>query len=294
MTLVEGYLRQRAARGIQEGVSRELASHLESLWRAGQTAHPDLPVSVQGFTGHLAAVVEDPAHLERLEGADLYLAVACLEGARGAAERLEASYGGDIDAVVSRQGLHARRDEIRQRLRRDLIVGGPSRPPFLTTYGGRGSLKSWLKVVALRAAIDLAREEQKLRRIEVRDDDVIFERAGAGHDAELMHLKEEYAPAVKRAFEAAFASLDRRDRQLLRFQYLDGLNLDQTAVLFQISRATAARHRSRASHRLLSATRRYLAQTLALSDRECDSVMKLVRSRLDLSMSRLLHVDTPS
>ena len=67
MTLVEGYLRQRAARGIQEGVSRELASHLESLWRAGQTAHPDLPVSVQGFTGHLAAVVEDPAHLERLE-----------------------------------------------------------------------------------------------------------------------------------------------------------------------------------------------------------------------------------
>lgn len=292
----EGFLRHRVAAGRSAAPPRDgLEATLLALYDAGRQAWPHLPVSVDAFVHHLAIVVEDLDGLAALRGDDLYFAVACSTGVAGAAAIFEQQFSADIDAVIRRQGLSQRRDEIAQRLRRDLFVGTERRPPFLTTYGGRGPLRSWLKVVALRGAMDVARELAKARKREVGGDDVIFERAAAtAPDAELDHLKAEYGPAVKRAFEHAFAALESRDRQLLRFQYIDGLNLDQTAALFRISRATAARHRKRAVERLLRATRDGLRSGLSLSDRECDSVMKLVRSQLDLSMSRLLRTGTPA
>lgn len=292
--LAEGLLRHRAAAGLSAVPLDGLEETLLGLWNAGRQTWPNLPVNVEAFVRHLAQVVDDLAALPSLRGDDLYFAVACVTGVPGAAEIFERRFAADIDAVIRRQGLASRRDEIAQRLRRDLFVGTERRPPFLTTYGGRGPLGSWLKVVALRGAMDVARELAKARKREVGGDDVIFERAAAtAPDAELAHLKAQYGPAVKRAFEEAFAALESRDRQLLRFQYIDGLNPDQTAALFRISRATAARHRKRAVERLLRATRDRLRAGLALSDRECDSVMKLVRSQLDLSMSRLLRTETP-
>ena len=43
--------------------------------------------------------------------------------------------------------------------------------------------------------------------------------------------------------------------------------------------------------RLLTATRQRLSEALSLDDRECESMMLMVRSQLDLSLSRLLDSD---
>lgn len=266
---------------------------LVELYRAGGRAWPGVLVDPAWFGRHLATVVESPEGVRELHADGLYLAAACLAGDPEAAAIFERHHRGDIEAVVARLGLGPQGDEIRQRLMRALFLGDERRPPFLASYAGRGALKSWLKVVALREAYNVARERQQQGRREVNDDDLILERAVHEHDPELEHLRAAYGGHLKRAFEQAFAALEVRDRQLLRFQYLDGLNIEQVGAFFNVSRATAARWRSRLLVQLLRDTRQRLGDVLELSDHDVESVMKLVRSQLDLSIARLLGTRSP-
>jgi RNA polymerase sigma-70 factor (ECF subfamily) len=94
---------------------------------------------------------------------------------------------------------------------------------------------------------------------------------------------------VRGAFATALADLPRRERTILRQYHVDGLSIDELARLHGIHRATSARWIAAARADLVQRVRGHLRAALSLDDRELDSVIGLVRSRLDLSLSRLLR-----
>ena len=101
-------------------------------------------------------------------------------------------------------------------------------------------------------------------------------------------MKELYRRAFREAFTAAMGTLDAREKNLLRQHFVDGLTIDEIGPLYEVHRATAARWVSRARERLLDETRREFMKRAKVGPKECESVLRLVRSRLDVTLAHLL------
>jgi RNA polymerase sigma-70 factor (ECF subfamily) len=101
-------------------------------------------------------------------------------------------------------------------------------------------------------------------------------------------MKELYRRTFRQAFAAALASLDAREKNLLRQHVVDGLTVDEIGPLYGVHRATAARWVQRAKGRLLEETRKQFMARARISARECESVLRMVRSRIDVTLGRLL------
>ena len=76
---------------------------------------------------------------------------------------------------------------------------------------------------------------------------------------------------------------------MLRAHFVHGLNIDEIAAAHGVHRATAARRLAKAREDLLRDTRRILLARLSLSRDELASVMRLIESKLHVSVERLLQ-----
>ncbi len=270
-----------------------MSDSMQALYEQGQQRWPEVHISSDLFASHVSRVVEQGAPLQDLHGDGLYLAAACCLGHGAAIATFRQTYADDVTAVVHRMGLSEHRDEITQSVLRQLFAPDADREPFIANYAGRGALGSWLRVVAVREAYRIVRVLRKRGKREVLSDNLLAERAVDDRDPELNHLKGRYKQAFQEAFQAAFEDLSRRDRQVLRYCYLDGLNLDQVAAIYNVSRATTGRWRLQAQQSILEQTRKRMQQSLRMNSAEFESIMRVVRSDLDLSIMRLLQSRGP-
>ena len=173
-------------------------------------------------------------------------------------------------------------DEILQRLRVALFTAGPSGRSAIGDYSGRGSLRAYLRAIAIKLALKkIEREDRAADPI----DDIL---AGGDDSPELQVLKARCRGDLRAAFAVAIEELDEREKTLLRQHHVDGLSIDVLARLHRVHRATAARRVAAARAALLEGIRRYFAGPAGLDRAELDSLVALVQSRLDLSLSRLL------
>ncbi len=106
---------------------------------------------------------------------------------------------------------------------------------------------------------------------------------------EVAHMKQRYRHELKRAFEQAADQLTAEERAFLRFHLVEGLSIDAVAAIYQIHRATAARRIHRAREQLGAEARRILVREAGLHKEDYASVMGLVESQLDLSLTRVLR-----
>lgn len=243
----------------------------------------DLPAAALGE--HLAAlgIAADPAHPH---ADDLFLACAAARGdvaaiaafdqelspvARSAARRIDTS----ADFV----------DEVVQAARERLLVARDGGPPRVAEYGGQGALAAWVRVAAMRIAMNLLRDRRNNLLV---DDEAFFDTITEGSDAERAAARARYGAAAADALRAAFATLTARERNLLRLHHLHGLTVDELAPTMKVHRATVARWMARARERLLQATRAGLKARLAAGDSDVDSILRELRSRIDVTLSRLL------
>ncbi len=252
------------------------------LHEAGRLAWPAFEVSRDRFEAWLAArsVPPDPQR-----AADLYLACACAGRDERAAAAFAADYGKDLERAARRvraPGVSA--DDARQMLLHRILVGDEERPPSIDSYGGRGSLRSWVRAVAARAAIDLHRSAGDR---EVGAGPSLFDNLTDSADPEIEYLKRHYQGEFRSAFERAVASLPAQARNHLRHAFVDHLTIDQLGALYGIDRSTAARRLSSARAALLAATRAALIDRLGIADAELDSIMRLIESRFDVSVARI-------
>jgi RNA polymerase sigma-70 factor (ECF subfamily) len=107
-------------------------------------------------------------------------------------------------------------------------------------------------------------------------------------DPELGYIAERYRGEVEDAFRQALAALDGEQRTLLRMHFVDAVTLDELARLRNMHRATIARHLAATRRTILDQIRRQLRERLAVSTDELVSLLRLVRSRLQISVAQLL------
>jgi RNA polymerase sigma-70 factor, ECF subfamily len=280
----------RQAAGAKAVDGERLESILQELLARGRAAWPAVTVSGEAFAHHLAAVSEPgedaEARLRALKAEDLYLACACALGVPAAVAALDDVYLSQVKVFLGRtKPTPDFIDEVRQALRVKLLVASFGAPPKITEYSGRGPLTSWLRVVAIRAAADLQRGAAARPR---EDDEEAAEALAVDWDPEFSHLKERYRVEFKEAFQIAFAQLTSKQRNVLRLHVVDGLSIDQIGVILRVHRSTAARWIASTREVILAHAQRLLEERLRLRPGEFESLARLLRSQLDLSVTRLL------
>lgn len=231
---------------------------------------------------HLRSAIEALPSKNAERAAELALGLACANGDHTALMILERTYLSALPRQLAHMKLDEDTvDEVVQEVRRKLLVGDP---PKIGEYAGKGSLRGLLKVTATRAAISLIR---KTGRVAPGDDPVID--ASQSHDLEASFLKREYRGVFRDSFEAAIRGLDRHERNLLRLHFLGKVTLQQLATMYGVHRATIVRRIASVREALEKETRGKMRDALKLDARELDSVMELIRSRLDVSVERMFH-----
>lgn len=283
-----------------EPIRGELAEHepavtaaLMAQWELAVAAWPEIAVAPERFGGELSRRLGSTvragaaaAALDAMRGADVYLAVASCDGDSAAIARLDDLLARELRHVALK--LHATSDqtsEIHAELRRILLVDEPPRRAALREYAGRGDLRGYMRVMSTRALI---RAINRGRREIAIEDNEFFDRLLPNDDAEISFLRAQYRDAVDGALRAALEGLDPRSRALLRYQLIDGWSIDQVGKLYGVHRATAARWLTEAREVLGAAIRNQLAVRLQISPEEVDSIVRLVQSRVDMSLERLL------
>lgn len=221
----------------------------------------------------------------RTRGAEIYLAVACSTGDPFAIDHFERDVLSQVGRFVGRLHLADHQvDEVRQQLRVKLLTGAN---PGIARYSGRGPLAAWVRVSAVRLALDLSDASAH----SARESDVAALGAlvSDGNSPEMAAAKNRYRPMFQAAVEESLLSLDARDKTLLRLHYLDGLNIDAIGRVYRVHRATVARWIVAIRERVLENLKAKLAMELRADPSEARSVIALFESELHLSVQRLLR-----
>lgn len=247
-----------------------------------RAAWPALELPFEAFAARLTALTAglDPAHARQLFLEDLYLAWACAAGVRGAHEAFER-------AVMTQLPRHLARfrrgptfeDDVTELVRERLLVGDA---PRIGQYGGRGPLAAWVRVTAIRIALDWLRGEGSRPEDGL---DAMLPPLAAAPDLEV--LKQRYREGFQNAIDQALEGLSPRQRRLLRMHHVDRFTLDRLATMYGVHRASVARWLAEAREQVVRETHRLLGERFALSPSEVDDVVALINSQLALSVTRL-------
>lgn len=249
----------------------------------------------QTFLEDLARKVPEDASLEdflrSLRVADLFLASACAHGVPGAIAAFETAYFGEVDAaLIDAKVPHHLIEEIKQILRERFFVTQQERQAAVAAFNGRGSLRAWVRISAMREVFRHGGAQKRWVQLE---EDKLSEMAAPEDDPELGFLKSRYRVEFRKAFDETFAALSPRQRNLLRHSYLDQMNIDQIGHVYQVHRATAARWLAQARDDLLQGTKEALRARLEIDHEEYENLIQLIVSNLDVSIRSLLKSFKP-
>jgi RNA polymerase sigma-70 factor, ECF subfamily len=257
-------------------------SRIQMLLAAAQKARPELGVDQAAFGAFLRA------RPERLDASldhagDLALAFACSRGDPAALRALDAELLSRLPPMLParHRGDAA---EIVQHLRDKLLVADEAGRVKIGEYGGRGALGGWLRVAAVRVALNI--ERGKKHEVHLDEDRALAERAAG--DLEIEHLKRKYRTEFREAFTAALEALEARPRNLLRQHYLDGLTMEAIGAIYRVHRITVVRWMEQARASLAKETRRELASRLRVDRSELESILRLIESQMDVSLRAFL------
>src|SRR5690242_5502095 len=283
-----------AVRPALEGIA-DLDRRLWTLVAEGRAAWPDLQISARDLVEFVARQLTPDlaeAALDGLRPADLYLACACSKGMNNAIVAFDRDYMREVDIALARMRIGPPRlNDVKQLVRQRLFVGGgtagaPTSAGKIGEYGGRGDLRRWVRSVAVRTCLNDLRKGK--REVLVDDDQLIAQHAIAADDPEVEYMKRTYASEFKAAFADALGQLGPREQTLLRYHHVDGLNIDEIGAIYRVHRVTAFRWLEKAKEQLVRSTLELLRSKLKLDAGELDSVLRMIRSQIHLSLIRHL------
>lgn len=303
--------------GDDSGIAEFERRHRDTLlagFQAGVGDWGDLGLSLRDYVRRVAEAasreslrapgVAEPlgSVLSRLALSDLYLAAACALGHDPAWRRFDASFGGFLAAVV-RATARASRDteEILAGLYSDLFFprnrGGVVQPSSLARYGGRASLRTWLRSVLFSRVQDFyaSRRRRPLS---------LDQESGAGsvppsvteEDPALL-VRDEPDEAIARrdwtrlleaALEESVESLEPEERLTFHAHFVEGRTIDDVAKLLGAHRATIGRRLKRARTKIVSAIERRLSLESVAAMREFRKSLPDIARELEFDWARAL------
>jgi RNA polymerase sigma-70 factor (ECF subfamily) len=229
------------------------------------------------------AQVGDDLHLD-----DLQWARELAAGDRAALARYEDNLVPMIDAQLRKRGYPDDQiADLQQMLRARLLVGDGSRPA-IAAYEGRGKLRTWVLVAALREAV--RQREKRVREPAVEQDALLalthVADGAVADDTEKAIYREKFRAAFRTALEA----LEPRERNLLRLHVIDELTVDEIGALHGVHRATAARWIEQARETIAVAVHKQLMAELGTDPFETRELLQWIKSKIELSLSGLAKV----
>src|SRR5512143_122282 len=273
----------------------DLDRRLWTIVAEGRAAWPELAVdakTVVAFVARQATAELAEAALDGLRPADLYLACACAKQLPGALAAFDRDYMREVDVALSRMRVGPPRlADVKQLVRQRLFVGGgtagaPTSAGKISEYGGRGDLRRWVRSVAVRTCLNELRKGK--REVLVDDDHLIAQHAISQDDPEVEYMKKTYSTEFKAAFGDSLKQLGPREQTLLRYHHVDGLNIDEIGAIYRVHRVTAFRWIEKAKDALVKSTLDTLRNKLKLPASELESVLRMIRSQIHLSLVRHL------
>ncbi len=254
----------------------------------GRAAWPALSLEPRTWAAWLGERVDasaGPQAASSLQVASLWLTCACAHGVPGAHEAFARHHQTDVDGALGRLTLAgAEADDVRQAVMGKLFVAGSEK---IRAYHGRGALGGWVRAVVVRQAISMGRRRAPLDLAR----DEVPAQLPALSDPERRMLQARYGEQLREALRDAVGGLPAEERNLLRFRFVDGLTLDELARVFDVHRATIARRLAKARTQVRTRALERLRVEFRVGATDAASLVRLVRSQLDLSLSGLLAVD---
>src|SRR5262249_27074802 len=191
----------------------DVTDRLLELAGVGRRAWPKVAWSADEFAAELEKRGLGDLPAER--AADVYLAWACARGDAAALAAFDERFGADLLGLASRAGLPpALVDDVLQDVRSTLFVAKEGEPPRIAQYTGRGELRGWLRVTAVRQAI-LTSKRLRARR-ELADAEPLEKLATPLLDLDSELTRVRARDEFRAAFAEALAGLTERERAVLR------------------------------------------------------------------------------
>ena len=272
----------------------DLELQIDAYVAAARATWPEFGVPPLDFARYLGQRSQE-GRLPPLQYAgDLWLACACVQGAALALRCFQAEYAPVVKRLLTRRGAtHDMAADVQQQLAERLLVADPKagRHAKIADYKGLGPLRSWVATAAAMTLVTLQRAQGQRRE----HPKPIEEHAWLGStDPELEYLKQRYAPEVREAVIESLATLSDRDKTLLGLYLGKRLNIDTLGAMYGVNRATTARWLAGARRELRHRTVKHLQASLHLNPRECDSLIALVNSQLNVSILKHLPPTDPA
>jgi RNA polymerase sigma-70 factor (ECF subfamily) len=238
-------------------------------------------LTLDAFRSFVDGAAVDPGALEDRAG-DLYLAAAAAGGHADAVTAFDGRFLSELPRWLARLRLSGQViEEVGQNMRSKLLVGPP---PKLTQYRASGSLGAWVRMVAVRMALDMCEADPLISgRLKTGEEPLLN-----ALDQEQQLIRDKYGGLFQQALRDAIAQLSKRDRNLLRFHYVSGMTLDAIARSYHVHRATVVRWLAAIRDDLDGTVRIRLWEELGVSPTEVRSLWNAVRSNVEVSISRLL------
>jgi RNA polymerase sigma-70 factor (ECF subfamily) len=269
------------------------AAVLAEKHREAEAAWKGVALTLERFAGAIVASRRPDEDLDTLHTKDLYLVLACLDADPRAIEVLHEtlrSVRPSIERACRDCGISA--DDVLQGTLEKLLVGKgkgkAAEAPKLAQYTGRGPLVAWLRVVAMREALQDHRRGARARRNEEAS---AFLANEPPLPMEIALLRDRHIDAFRAAVKEAMGRLTPEQRTLLRFHTVDGLSIDELAPLLAVHRATVARRLERARTDVLEHTQSILSERHGLTKSEAESLCKALGTGVDVSIARALDGD---
>ena len=226
----------------------------------GFAYHGELGLDADDFAAHLIAIVEKHLGLGKpradvaslicsLHTCDLYLAAACAQHSAAAWSqflRLYQNYLNNIALSVSPTGDAA--EELADCVLADLFLPDRSGRSRISSYHGRSSLATWLRVVVChRATNERESKYNSLERIEAIPEVV---ETAAVRNIEAVLRANRYEDMIRDALKGGCECLSDRERLLLLLRYDQELQVSQIARLLGVCPSTVTRQIERVQEKL--------------------------------------------
>jgi RNA polymerase sigma-70 factor (ECF subfamily) len=104
----------------------------------------------------------------------------------------------------------------------------------------------------------------------------------------MAYMKERYREAFNEALRGAVEEIGAAPRELLRLHLVERETLESIAARLGVHRATVARRIAAAREGVAAAARRRLRAALRASEAEVESLVRVMKGEMDLSLTQLL------
>jgi RNA polymerase sigma-70 factor, ECF subfamily len=218
---------------------------------------------------------------ERHDERDLALARRCAAGDLQAHALFEREYLVPALRALSRLRLdESVRLEVQGALR-DRVLPPPSGlHNKIASYTGRGALLVWVKVAAVRVALNLQSKQGVFR---AHPPTLAF---GANPEEDARRLV--VAPLLKEAIGASLSTLDVKARSIVRLYFFEGINADELGRMFGMHRVSIWRTIERVKSHVRTACLTQMQERLGATPSECESALRDAISCMGSSWGRLL------